>query len=183
LTGAAASVLVVLTDALLPSAHLSWTIRGFMDNIDFKTALLNVMLLFLLFAGALHIDLREMCKGKWLIAIISTAGVLVSTVLVAVGFKALTFAFGIDAPFIWCLVFGALISPTHPVAVIARLHHSVAPKLLKTTPGTQKQQWIMGLTDTSGRTRSVHGSGEGTPKEIAAEVCAVVTERGARTAR
>jgi CPA1 family monovalent cation:H+ antiporter len=81
----------------------------------------------------LHIDLREIRKGKWLIAILSTTGVVISTVVVAGGFKVLTFIFGIDAPMIWCLVFGALISPTDPVAVIALLRRSTAPELLKTT--------------------------------------------------
>ena len=133
LTGAAASVVVVATDAIFPGAQLSQTIRAFMDGIDFKTALLNVMLSFLLFAGALHIDLHQIRRGQWLIAVLSTVGVLASTVVVAGGFRAITGLFGMDVPFAWCLVFGALISPTDPVAVIALLQPSSAPKLLKTT--------------------------------------------------
>ncbi|HEX7761884.1 MAG TPA: sodium:proton antiporter [Caulobacteraceae bacterium] len=133
LTGAVASVVVVATDAVFPGAHLSQTIRAFVGGIDFKTALLNVMLSFLLFAGALHIDLREMRRGAWPIAVLSTVGVVISTVVVAGGFRAITGLLGIDAPFAWCLVFGALISPTDPVAVIALLQPSAAPPLLKTT--------------------------------------------------
>jgi CPA1 family monovalent cation:H+ antiporter len=133
LTGALASAVVLAVDALLPGAHLREAIVGFMDNIDFKTAFLNVMLSFLLFAGALQVDLHQLNRGKWLIGVLATVGVVVSTVIVAAGFKLLTMAFGVDAPFIWCLVFGALISPTDPVAVIALLSKFAAPKLLKTT--------------------------------------------------
>jgi CPA1 family monovalent cation:H+ antiporter len=133
LAGAIASVVVLATDALVPGARLGATIQGFLSNIDFKTALLNVMLSFLLFAGALHIDLHHMNRGRWLIAVLSTVGVLVSTIVVAGGFWAITQAFGLAIPFAWCLVFGALISPTDPVAVIALLKHSSAPDLLKTT--------------------------------------------------
>lgn len=133
LTGAVASIVVVATDVAFPGAHLSQTIRAFVGGIDFKTALLNVMLSFLLFAGALHIDLHQMRRGQWPIAILSTVGVVISTVVVAGGFKAITGLLGIEAPFAWCLVFGALISPTDPVAVIALLQPSAAPPLLKTT--------------------------------------------------
>jgi CPA1 family monovalent cation:H+ antiporter len=133
LTGAVASLVVAATDAALPGAHLGRTIGGFMENIDFKTALLNVMLSFLLFAGALHIDLHQIRRGAWPIAILSTGGVVISTVVVAAGFKALTTLFGLEVPLTWCLVFGALISPTDPVAVIALLRDSRAPKLLKAT--------------------------------------------------
>jgi CPA1 family monovalent cation:H+ antiporter len=133
LAGALASLVVAGIDAVAPGANLSRTISGFMSAIDFKTALLNVMLSFLLFAGALHIDLHHLRQGKWLIAILSTLGVVVSTAVVAAGFRVLTRLFGIDVPFVWCLVFGALISPTDPVAVIALMQKSAAPKLLKTT--------------------------------------------------
>jgi CPA1 family monovalent cation:H+ antiporter len=133
LTGAVASIVVVIVDAVFPALALSRTIRGFLDAIDFKTALLNVMLSFLLFAGALHIDLHQMRRGQWPIAILSTVGVVISTAVVAGGFAAITRLFGIEVPFAWCLVFGALISPTDPVAVIALLQPSAAPKLLKTT--------------------------------------------------
>ena len=98
LWGAATSILVALADAVLPGLHVSRTIGGFMGAIDFKTALLNVMLSFLLFAGALHIDLTQVNKGKWLIAVLSVIGVVVSTLIVAVGFWALTAAFSIQVP-------------------------------------------------------------------------------------
>ena len=80
LTGAVASVVVAGLDFVLPGAPLSATVQAFLSNIDFKTALLNVMLSFLLFAGALHIDVLHLSRGKWLIAILSTVGVVISTI-------------------------------------------------------------------------------------------------------
>jgi len=133
LTGVAASIMVIVIDAIFPQANLARVAGKFMESIDFRSALLNVMLSFLLFAGALHIDLQEMRRGKWLIGVLSTAGVAISTLIVAAGFWGLTAMLGLGVPFQWCLVFGALISPTDPVAVIALLQKTAAPPLLKTT--------------------------------------------------
>ncbi|MGA0599407.1 cation:proton antiporter [Caulobacter sp. KR2-114] len=133
LTGAVAALVVALIDQLIPEARLGLSIRGFMDGIDFKTALLNVMLSFLLFAGALHIDLGELRRGAWAIAELSTVGVVLSTAIIAVGVGVIGGWVGVEIPLAWRLVFGALISPTDPVAVIALLQPSAAPKLLKTT--------------------------------------------------
>jgi CPA1 family monovalent cation:H+ antiporter len=135
--GVVVSVLVLVIDAVFPDAHIDREAADFMNNIDFRNALLNVMLSFLLFAGALQLDLKEMRRGEWLIAALSTAGVLISTLIVAAGFWAIARAFGFEAPFSWCLVFGALISPTDPVAVMALLQESAAPPLLKTTVASE----------------------------------------------
>src|SRR5215469_12607979 len=131
--GVAVSVLVLAVDAIFPAANIDRAAADFMDNIDFRAALLNVMLSFLLFAGALHLDLREMRRGEWLIGALSTFGVIVSTLIVAGGFWALAKLFGLDAPFSWCLVFGALISPTDPVAVISLLEDSASLTVTETT--------------------------------------------------
>jgi CPA1 family monovalent cation:H+ antiporter len=133
LSGAIVSVLVAVADRIWPWIGLGRVAQAFMSAVDFRSALLNVMLSFLLFAGALHVDLRSLRVGKWPILMLSTVGVMISTLVVAAGFALLTAAFGPAAPFSWCLVFGALISPTDPVAVIAILQKSAAPLLLKTT--------------------------------------------------
>ncbi|MGH7022745.1 MAG: cation:proton antiporter [Caulobacteraceae bacterium] len=133
LAGAVASAVVVIVDRIAPQTHLADTIRTFLEHIDFRAALLNVMLSFLLFAGALQIDVHLIRRAKWLIGGLSTIGVAVSTLIVAGGFRLLTGAFGVEVPWIWCFAFGALISPTDPVAVIAILQRSAAPELLKTT--------------------------------------------------
>ena len=94
------------------------------------------MLSFLLFAGALHVDWSEMRRGRWPILALSTGGVVLSTLLIGGGFYWLCGALGLDVPLVWCLVFGALISPTDPVAVMAVLKTAnVTPTLKATVAG------------------------------------------------
>jgi len=100
-------------------------------SIDFHQTLMNGMLSFLLFAGALHVNLHELAKQKWLILSLATFGVLVSTFLVG-GLTWLVFsAFGLQVSYIYCLLFGALISPTDPIAVMGILKKADAPKSLE----------------------------------------------------
>ena len=88
------------------------------------------MLSFLLFAGALHVDWSEMARHRWTILVLSTVGVMLSTVLVGGGFLLLSRLIGFDLPAIWCFVFGALVSPTDPVSVMGILKRArVAPAL------------------------------------------------------
>lgn len=101
------------------------------ESIDFKTVLLEVMLSFLLFAGALHTKLDELQKQRGPILMFATFGVIVSTFLVGGMTYALTQAIGHDIQFIYCLLFGALISPTDPIAVLGILKDAKAPKKLK----------------------------------------------------
>ena len=131
--GALASIVVVGVDALLPGSDLSGVVSGFLNGIDFHETLMTGMLSFLLFAGALHVDLAQLKRGRWQIAILSTIGVLVSTLLVGGGFWLLTSALGLSVPLIWCLVFGALISPTDPVAVMGVLKTASVPPSLQAT--------------------------------------------------
>ena len=84
--GAVASLLVIGVDRLLPGGNLSRDVTHFLDGIDFHRTLMDGMLSFLLFAGALHVDWREMHRGRWAVVVLSTAGVLLSTVLVGWGF-------------------------------------------------------------------------------------------------
>jgi CPA1 family monovalent cation:H+ antiporter len=91
------------------------------------------MLSFLLFAGALHVDWSEMRRGRWPILVLSTVGVLLSTVMVGGGFWLLTGALGLGVPLLWCFLFGALISPTDPVAVMGVLKRAAVPPTLQAT--------------------------------------------------
>ncbi|HWA00999.1 MAG TPA: sodium:proton antiporter [Caulobacterales bacterium] len=118
LMGVIASVFVIVIDNLLPNGHLAETARSFLDNVDFQHALLNGMLCFLLFAGALHVDLNALKQGRLQVALLSTLGVIVSALLVGYGLNLLTRWLGAELPLPWCFVFGALISPTDPVAVL-----------------------------------------------------------------
>ena len=129
--GAVASLAVVAADVLWPGLGLGRVVRNFVAGIAFEKALMEGMLSFLLFAGALHVDLGHMLSRKWPIAAMATVGVLVSTVIVAAGFKLVTGWVGIELPWAWCLVFGALISPTDPVAVLGILKRARVPATLE----------------------------------------------------
>jgi len=129
---------------LVLSAGLSWinraylklpltdTMQSALGQIDFNETLMKGMLGFLLFAGALHVDLGKLRDAKWAIGSMATFGVVLSTFIVGTGFWGLAKLFGIDIPFIWALVFGSLISPTDPVAVLSILKTVKMPKSLET---------------------------------------------------
>lgn len=131
--GAVASLIVVGLDRLLPASAVSHDIVRFIAGIDFHTTLMDGMLSFLLFAGALHVDWGEMRRGRWPILILSTVGVVLSTVLIGVGFQLAASCLGFAIPIAWGLVFGALISPTDPVAVMGIMQGSNVPPTLQAT--------------------------------------------------
>jgi CPA1 family monovalent cation:H+ antiporter len=99
--------------------------------IELDRVLLDTMLSFLLFAGALHVDLGDLERRKWPIAFLVSAGVLISAVLAGAALWWIFRYVGRPVPFIWCLVFGALISPTDPIAVLAVLKSARAEKSLQ----------------------------------------------------
>ena len=106
--------------------------KELINSIDFGTVLLDIMLSFLLFAGALHTNFEQLKIQRWPVLIFATVGVLVSTFLVGtVMFFALQLV-GLEVAFIYCLLFGALISPTDPIAVLGILKQAGAPKKLET---------------------------------------------------
>jgi len=95
--------------------------RRLLASIDFDETLLHGMLSFLLFAGALHINLESLTRQKYIIALLATFGVLGSTVMIGFISRWVLALLGIDLPLIYCLLFGALISPTDPIAVLGIL--------------------------------------------------------------
>jgi len=131
--GAVASLVVIGLDRIIPDSHLTPMVLGFLTSIDFQTTLMDGMLSFLLFAGALHVDWTEMRRGRWAIGVLSTVGVVVSTLIVGVGIYGAARLLGLQADLIWCFVFGALISPTDPVAVMGVLKRANVPPLLQAT--------------------------------------------------
>lgn len=106
--------------------------RSILHGVDFGQTLLQGMLSFLLFAGALHVNLGDLARQKWVIAILASVGVVTSTLLVGVFTWWVLGLIGINIDFIYCLLFGALISPTDPIAVLGILKTSGAPKSLET---------------------------------------------------
>jgi CPA1 family monovalent cation:H+ antiporter len=103
---------------------------GLLHSIDFSKLLMEGMLSLLLFAGALHVDVSEMKRYRWHIVTLTVVGTTASTLIVAAGLWSLLPLAGIGLPFSYCFVFGALISPTDPIAVIGILKKAGAPKNL-----------------------------------------------------
>lgn len=107
-------------------------VRALLGSVDFSEALLHGMLSFLLFAGALHVDLVALKKQKYIISILAFLGTLFSTIAVGVLVYYVFPAFGFNIPLIYALLFGALISPTDPVAVMAIMRKAGVTHSLET---------------------------------------------------
>ncbi len=122
--------LILIVIGLLNPDFFSET-KKIVSSIDFHTALMKVMLSFLLFAGAIQIDINQLKKESLAILTFSTIGVLLSTIIVATLFYAVTKIFGMPIDFIYCLLFGALISPTDPIAVLGILRKAKIPSTLE----------------------------------------------------
>ncbi|RFZ94757.1 sodium:proton antiporter [Mucilaginibacter conchicola] len=101
------------------------------DSINFRDVLLNFMLSFLLFAGAIHIDTDQLRKERWPVLALSTIGTVISTTVVGTATFYLFGLFDIHIPFIYCLLFGSVISPTDPIAVLAILKEAKIPSSLE----------------------------------------------------
>ena len=113
-------------------ANISESASDLLQNIDFHQTLMQGMLSFLLFAGALHINLDDLSEQKWVIFILATFGVVTSTFLVGSLTWVILDVLGLGIPFIYALLFGALISPTDPIAVIGILKQAGVSKSLET---------------------------------------------------
>jgi CPA1 family monovalent cation:H+ antiporter len=124
------TLLVFALSLIDPTLHEKQ--KAFIGEIDFKTILLDIMLSFMLFAGALHTNFQQLKVQRKPILAFATLGTIISTFLVGVfvfyGFKVIN----LDTDFIYCLLFGALISPTDPIAVLGILKKVGAPKKLET---------------------------------------------------
>lgn len=123
------SVAVFAAGHFLPAVGAR--VDGLLGQFDLDEALLHGMLGFLLFAGALHVDLGDLARHRWPIVTLATLGVSLSTVVIGVlmwGVLALT---GLPLRFLDCLLFGALISPTDPIAVLGLLKRVGVPKALE----------------------------------------------------
>ncbi|MEH6657635.1 cation:proton antiporter [Leeuwenhoekiella marinoflava] len=106
--------------------------KEIISSIDFEKVLLDGMLSFLLFAGALHTNFEQLRVQRWPVIVFATVGVLTSTFLVGGALYYVLMMLGLDVDFIYCLLFGALISPTDPIAVLGILKKAGAPKNLET---------------------------------------------------
>ncbi|MGE0042354.1 MAG: cation:proton antiporter [Vicinamibacterales bacterium] len=125
------SFVVIVVEAAFPRLGLRESIAAFLGEIDFNQTLMHGMLCFLLFAGALHVDLEGLFRNKWTIGALATVGVLLSTAVVGLLTWWLFGLIGASVPLVVCLTFGALISPTDPIAVMGLLKELRAPASLE----------------------------------------------------
>ncbi len=122
-----ASLAVMGVDYALPEWGMADKVRGIVEEIEFSSSLLEGMLGLLLFAGALHVKMSDLRREWVLVALMATVGVGLSTAVIGVGFSWLT-----GMPLIVALVFGALASPTDPVAVLGVLRSANLKKSMET---------------------------------------------------
>ena len=126
-----ASLSLIALDLTFPSLGMSILANEFLGNIDFNVTLMQGMLSFLLFAGALHVDLDQLLENKWTILTFASIGVLVSSFVIGGGFWLISGAVGLSLPFLVCLLLGVMVSPTDPVAVLGVLKTLQVPSPLK----------------------------------------------------
>ena len=129
-------ITIILTILLLIIGQFNDTLllqeKEFISSIDFETILLDVMLSFLLFAGALHTNFEQLRVQRGPVLVFATLGTLASTFLVGILIFFLLQIIGLNVELIYCLLFGALISPTDPIAVLGIMKKANAPKILET---------------------------------------------------
>ncbi|MEO8305391.1 MAG: sodium:proton antiporter [Betaproteobacteria bacterium] len=105
--------------------------ESLLRSIHFSEVLMQGMLSLLLFAGALHVDLVDLKAQRWLVGALALVGTLLSTLVVGLGLWLALPWLGIPLSLLHCLLFGALISPTDPIAVMGILKSAGAPKNLE----------------------------------------------------
>jgi len=127
----AVSVVVLVVDSVFPGLGLETIVRRTLTDIELEDTLMKGVLSFLLFAGALHVDLDSVLSRRWAILTLATVGIITSTLIVSAlmfwGFRMC----GFEIPLAYCFVFGALISPTDPVSVMGILKEVKVPKTLE----------------------------------------------------
>lgn len=119
--GAAGALSLMLAQRLAPGTTVAEDLTGAVERLDFSKTVLGYLLAFLLFAGAQQVDLSELRRRRLSVWTLATLGVAASTLIVGLGFWAAAGAFGFGISLPWALVFGALISPTDPLAVLAAM--------------------------------------------------------------
>jgi CPA1 family monovalent cation:H+ antiporter len=125
------SLILIAVGVIHPEALENAT--SILNSFNFSDLLLGSMLSFMLFAGAIHIDLHELSQQKLSVLIFSTFSVVISTFLIGGAMYGILHVFHLPIQFIHCLLFGALISPTDPIAVLSILREVRIPKSLETT--------------------------------------------------
>lgn len=123
-------VIRLLGDQFFPDATKE--LYELFTDLDFNEILMGAMLNFLLFAGALHVKFSDLKDQKWAIMTYATISVVLSAFIVSGILYYLAPYFGINIPYIYCLLFGTLISPTDPIVVLGILKQAKVPKSIET---------------------------------------------------
>ena len=130
--GFCVSLVIIAVHEVLPGWGLQAAVRGILMEVDFSQSLLQGLLSFLLFAGALSVNLPSLLEHKWSILTLATLGTLIGTVIVGVGMWGAFPLLGFDVPLVYCFVFGALIAPSDPLAVLGILRTLKLPTEFET---------------------------------------------------
>lgn len=130
IAGVVNAALLMLLDRLAPTSGAGPLIHS-LETLNFPQAVMGYMLAFLLFAGAMQVDLAELRRRRLSIWTLATLGVVASTVIVGVGLWLVARGLGLPLDLAWACVFGALISPTDPIAVLAAVREGKLSKTLE----------------------------------------------------
>ena len=126
-----ASLSIIGLNLIVPSAQIGQRVTDVLRQIDFNETLMHGMLSFLMFAGALHADFSAIKTSRLTIGVMAVFGTLISTFVIGASMWFLLGFFEFNLPFVWALVFGALISPTDPVAVLSLFKTVEVPDTLQ----------------------------------------------------
>jgi len=129
--GLGSSLVLLVLQGLMPGLQITSNLEQAIGQIDFYDTIMNGMLAFLLFAGSLHVDFEKLKDQMRSIAFMATAGVVISTAVIGLSLWWVSGLLGLEIPLHWAFVFGALISPTDPVAVLSLLKTVNVPESLK----------------------------------------------------
>jgi CPA1 family monovalent cation:H+ antiporter len=131
LAGLTAAAVLLIADRAAPAMALTDEVQRAIAGIDFSGFLLRGILCFLLFAGALHLDVEDLRREKLSILVLAFAGLVISTAIIGLGSFALFRLFSVQISLAYCLVFGVVVSPTDPIAVIGIMKTAGAPRDLE----------------------------------------------------
>ncbi|MEJ2315060.1 MAG: cation:proton antiporter [Nitrospirota bacterium] len=118
----------------------------FLSNVDFDKTLMVGMLGFMLFAGALKLNVNDLLEHKWKIGLFATAGLITSVLLVGSSMYFALKAIGLEMGYIYCLLFGAIVSPTDPIAVLGILKGR-DPQAIAGPLAGQVDVWYLGQSE------------------------------------
>lgn len=128
-----ASMGLIGVDLIVPGLGLRPRAAALVEATDLPRTLLDGALSFLLFAGALHVDLSPLWSRKWTVLLLATGGTVLATLIAGGGIALIFLLVGHEVPLAWCLVFGAIMAPTDPVAVLDVMRRVGLPETLRAT--------------------------------------------------